>query len=89
MSTMNISMPDALRDFVDRQVSQSGYGTSSEYVRELIRRDQQRLQLRALLIDGASSPETGEADARYFTGLRQRVAATVAKDAKAKAAARR
>jgi antitoxin ParD1/3/4 len=39
MSTMNISLPDALKAFVDAQVTQGGYGTSSEYVRELIRRD--------------------------------------------------
>lgn len=38
MSTMNISLPDTLKNFVDEQVSQRGYGTSSEYVRELIRR---------------------------------------------------
>jgi putative addiction module CopG family antidote len=38
MSTMNISLPDSLKAFVDEQVSQRGYGTSSEYVRELIRR---------------------------------------------------
>jgi antitoxin ParD1/3/4 len=34
MSTMNISLPDSLKDFVDEQVNQGGYGTSSEYVRE-------------------------------------------------------
>ena len=33
MSTMNISLPDALKSFVDAQVSEGGYGTSSEYVR--------------------------------------------------------
>ena len=38
MSTMNISLPDSLKSFVDDQVSQRGYGTSSEYVRELIRK---------------------------------------------------
>lgn len=37
MSTMNISLPDTLKSFVDEQVNQRGYGTSSEYVRELIR----------------------------------------------------
>ena len=37
MSTMNISLPDTLKSFVDEQVSQRGYGTSSEYVRALIR----------------------------------------------------
>lgn len=40
MSTMNISLPEALKAFVDRQVSERGYSTSSEYVRELIRKDQ-------------------------------------------------
>jgi len=49
MSTMNISLPDSLKSFVDEQVSQRGYGTSSEYVRELIRKDQDRARLRALL----------------------------------------
>jgi len=48
MSTINISLPDVLKDFVDRQVRTAGYGTSSEYVRELIRRDQERTQLRNL-----------------------------------------
>jgi antitoxin ParD1/3/4 len=76
MSTMNISLPDSLRDFIDGQVSRAGYGTSSEYVRELIRRDQERVQLRALLVEGAQSPISGAVDARYFAGLRQRIAAT-------------
>ena len=42
MSTMNISLPDTLKSFVDDQVKSGGYGTSSEYVRELIRKDQDR-----------------------------------------------
>jgi antitoxin ParD1/3/4 len=46
MSTMNVSLPDAMKSFVDEQVVERGYSTSSEYVRELIRKDQQRLQLR-------------------------------------------
>jgi hypothetical protein len=37
MSTMNISLPDSLKAFVDEQVTQGGHGTSSECVRELIR----------------------------------------------------
>mgnify|MGYP002148106253 CR=1 FL=1 len=49
---MNISLPDTLKSFVDEQVSQRGYGTSSEYVRELIRKDQDRQQLRGLLLAG-------------------------------------
>lgn len=73
MSTMNISLPDTLKSFVDEQVSQRGYGTSSEYVRELIRKDQERLQLRSLLLAGAASSPTASADGAYFDGLRNRV----------------
>lgn len=71
MTTMNISLPDALKEFVDQRVSTAGYGTSSEYVRELIRRDKDRLQLRALMLQGAESPVAGHADADYFDALRQ------------------
>jgi antitoxin ParD1/3/4 len=73
MSTMNISLPDHLKSFVDEQVAGRGYGTSSEYIRELIRRDQDRLVLRGLLVDGASSVQSDPADGRYFTELRDRV----------------
>ena len=74
MSTMNISLPDCLKAFVDEQVSQRNYGTSSEYVRELIRRDQDRLLLRNLLLAGASSPSSASAvNGAYFDGLRERV----------------
>jgi antitoxin ParD1/3/4 len=51
---MNISLPEELKDFVDEQVKK-GYGTSSEYVRKLIRKDQDRLRLRGLLLAGAAS----------------------------------
>ncbi len=70
MTTMNISLPDTLKEFVDQQVTTAGYGTSSEYVRELIRRDQDRLRLRNLLLEGAQSKATGLADADYFASLR-------------------
>jgi antitoxin ParD1/3/4 len=73
MSTMNISLPETLKAFVDEQVSRRGYGTSSEYVRELIRRDHDRLQLRGLLLAGASSAATAPTDRAYFEGLRERV----------------
>ena len=73
MSTINISLPDSLKSFVDEQVSQRGHGTSSEYVREMIRKDQDRLQLRTLLLAGAASAPAAAADASYFEGLRNRV----------------
>jgi antitoxin ParD1/3/4 len=72
MTTMNISLPDSLKSFVDDQVSRRGYGTSSEYVRELIRKDQDRLQLRTLLLEGATSKKTKPVDAAYFESLRRK-----------------
>jgi len=67
---MNISLPDSLKAFVDEQVETAGYGSSSEYVRELIRREQDRALLRGLLLEGARSAPSGEADAAYFASLR-------------------
>jgi antitoxin ParD1/3/4 len=75
MSTMNISLPDSLKAFVDDRVSAGDYGTSSEYVRELIRKDQDRLVLRGLLLQGGQSQPTVPVDAAYFAGLRQRASA--------------
>ena len=73
MSTMNISLPETLKSFVDDQVNQRGYGTSSEYVRELIRKDQDRQYLRGLLLAGAASAPTAPVDGDYFDALRARV----------------
>lgn len=73
MSTMNISLPDSLKSFVDAQVESRGYGTSSEYVRELIRKDQDRQQLRTLLLEGGASAPTAPASVAYFDALRERV----------------
>jgi antitoxin ParD1/3/4 len=72
MSTMNISLPDSLKAEVDEQVSARGYGTSSEYVRDLIRRDLDRQQLRGLLLEGARSQQGETADESYFDHLRER-----------------
>jgi antitoxin ParD1/3/4 len=70
MSTMNISLPEALKAFIDEQVAQRGYGTSSEYVRELVRREQDRQQLRTLLLEGARSQPLGAVNPAYFEALR-------------------
>lgn len=73
MATMNISLPDTLKSFVDEQVAVRGYSTSSEYVRELIRKDQDRQHLRGLLLEGASSSPTAPVDSAYFDSLRSRI----------------
>ena len=71
MTTMNISLPDALKSFVDDQVAARGYGISSEYFRELIRKDQDRQRLRGLLLGGAASAATWPADRAYFDHRRE------------------
>jgi antitoxin ParD1/3/4 len=72
MSTMNISLPPTLKSFVDEQVAERGYASSSEYLRELIRKDQDRQRLRGLLLAGATSDPAPPADAAYFHALRDR-----------------
>ena len=61
MQTMNISLPEPLKDFVDRQIAAGRYSSASEYVRELIRNDEKRKaeeQLATLLREGLQSEET-------------------------------
>ena len=60
MESMNISLPEPLKAFVDRQVAAGRYGTASEYVRELIRADEKKKaeeRLEALLLEGLQSKE--------------------------------
>ncbi|MGQ0621840.1 MAG: ribbon-helix-helix domain-containing protein [Panacagrimonas sp.] len=76
MSTMNISLPDELKLFVDHRIQAEGYGSSSEYMRELIRRDRDRVQFRQYLMDGMQSKPAGRMDARYFTALRSKLKST-------------
>ncbi len=68
---MNNSMPETSLTNVDEQGLQRGCGSSSEYERELIRKDQARQHLRGLLLEGVASAPAGPADASYFEGLRR------------------
>lgn len=69
---MNVSLPDDLKEYVDSQVNQGNYGSTSEYVRDLIRRDHDHRELRDALLEGARSPVVNTADAAYFASLRDR-----------------
>lgn len=70
MSTMNISLPPLLKSFVNDQAVSRGFGTSSAYVRELIRRDRDRQHLRRLLLEGGESVPSTNADSAFFRDLR-------------------
>jgi antitoxin ParD1/3/4 len=76
MNTIKISLSDNLKSFVDEQVSQRGHGSSSEYVCDLLRKDQGRQQLNKLLLAGASSKPTQLITTAYFDGLRDKVRKT-------------
>jgi len=74
MSTTNISLPETLKSFVDSQVSDGDYGSSSEYMRDLLRKEQDRVRLRRLLLDGAASPlNEGPLNKEYFERFRKRI----------------
>ena len=58
MASLNISLPTPLREWVETQIKGGRYGNASEYLRELIRRDQERqaqVRLEALLLEGVKS----------------------------------
>ncbi|WGM40347.1 type II toxin-antitoxin system ParD family antitoxin [Caulobacter sp. NIBR1757] len=59
MATMNVSLPDAMKDWVERQADDGRYSNSSDYVRDLIRRDQERTRkivaMNALIEEGIAS----------------------------------
>ncbi|GCL36347.1 MULTISPECIES: type II toxin-antitoxin system ParD family antitoxin [Sphaerospermopsis] len=60
MTTVNISLPDSMRDFINEQVEKGGYSTTSEYIRHLIRQDLERVQqsrIEKLLLEGLDSGE--------------------------------
>jgi antitoxin ParD1/3/4 len=73
MSTMNVSLPQTLRRFVDKQVRDGAYAGASEYVRELIRKDRDVMKLRALLEEGLESGPAEPATDSWFAELRRSV----------------
>ena len=61
MQSMNISLPEPLKEFVDGQIALGRYSSASEYVRELIRADEKRKaedRLEALLLEGLGDAQT-------------------------------
>jgi len=76
MTSLNISLPQFLKDYVEEQVAGSGYSTPSEYVRELLRQDQKRHaqeKLEALLLEGINSGKPIEITPEYWEKKRQQL----------------
>ena len=79
MQSMNISLPEPLKQFVDGQIATGRYSSASEYVRELIRADEKRKaegQLEAKLLEGLNSAET-ELTPADWTAIRQEALAKI------------
>ncbi|HEX7727776.1 MAG TPA: hypothetical protein VF392_01985 [Terracidiphilus sp.] len=59
MTSLNISLPDPLKAYVEERVSSGDFGTPSEFVRNLIRQDKERhrSRLETELLDALQSPE--------------------------------
>ncbi len=70
---IRINLAEALKLFVDRQVASRGYRNRSEYLRDLIRKDQARNRMREALLEGAKSAPVVSADKSYFERLRRRL----------------
>jgi antitoxin ParD1/3/4 len=81
MTSMNISLPQGLREYVEQQ-TRTGYSTPSEYVRELIRGDQKRRakeRLDALLLEGLDSGEALPAAPGFWDELKREALAKLRK----------
>jgi antitoxin ParD1/3/4 len=74
VATLNVSLPDEMRAFVDGEVSRGDYGTASAYVQQLIRRDRRRAEVRQMMIDGIESGSAGLYDDGFRQRLRDRAA---------------
>jgi antitoxin ParD1/3/4 len=73
MQTMNISLPDPLKEFVDHQIAEGRYSSVSEYIRDLIRDDEKRKaedRLEALLLEGLEG-EDSELTRQDFDDIRK------------------
>ena len=59
MTSLNISLPEALKTYVEGQVASGDWGTPSEYIRELIRQDKERrlANLEQELLAAAKGPK--------------------------------
>jgi antitoxin ParD1/3/4 len=74
-TTMSFALPDALRSYIEMRVNSGQYGNTSEYLRELIRRDQEeqaKRRLRELIEEGLQSGPARKLTPKVASELRQR-----------------
>ncbi len=74
MTTLTISLPDSLKEFIDREVETKGYGNVSEYVRGLLRKAQvieADARLEALLLEGLTKGKEIPVSPAFWSELRR------------------
>jgi antitoxin ParD1/3/4 len=78
MATMNVSLPDQMKQWVEAQAGTGRYSNASDYVRDLIRRDQERTrvfaEIQALVDEGEASGESEHDMDQILAIARQRAA---------------
>lgn len=73
MDTMNISLPEPMKKFVEEEVSKGSYSTVSEYIRAVLREEQKRKaqeKLETFLLQGLESGQPAEMTGEYLDGIR-------------------
>ena len=74
MTTLNISLPDNLREWIDDRVKKGDYSSASDYMRDLVRTDQRRrVNLDELLLEGLDSGEAVEATPAFWAKKHQQL----------------
>ena len=80
MATMNISVPEPMKDWVKAQIDAGSYASSSDYVRDLIRKDQQDKKklaaLQSAVTQGIESGKAGELDVEAIKQKARQLAGT-------------
>ena len=85
MTTLNISLPDAMKAFIDNRIAEAGYSTASEYFRELVRLDQERREqkkLEAVLLERLQGDDWEEMSQSDWDFLRQELKTRLAAEGK-------
>jgi len=76
MTSLNISLPKVVKQYLETRVKEGDYSTPSEYIRNLVREDQKRRakeHIEEMLLAGMASGSPIPADARFWKQIRTRI----------------
>jgi antitoxin ParD1/3/4 len=76
MAMLNISLPESVREFIEREVAEGGHGDASEYIYKLLQEEQKkkaREKVEALLLEGLQSGPATPMTAQDWEDIRREV----------------